>query len=214
MLLDLYCGAGGAAMGYARAGFEVIGIDLFPQANYPFEFRQCDALTFLSQINGATFDGREPSAIHASPPCHDHSKYSARWPSDGTGHLLPDTRELLQQLDVPWVIENVPGAPMRADYKLCGCYFGLPGLRRERWFETSWCGSATYPVHDHSDHTVTVTGHSGGSSKRDGTSGFGSFVTWKQAMGIDWMRANEITQAIPPDYTTFIGRRLLAQVKR
>lgn len=207
LLLDLFCGAGGASVGYHHAGFDVIGVDINSQRNYPFEFIRSDALSYLAD-NGHRF-----TAVHASPPCHDHSRYTSRWGLNGTGHLLSDTRKLLSAISMPWVIENVPGAEMRVDYKLCGCYFGLPGLRRIRWFETSWRGSAVFPEHDHSDHTVTVTGHSGGSSKRDGSRGFGSLAAWKQAMDISWMTAGEITQAIPPAYTEYIGGQLLAQLR-
>lgn len=86
------------------------------------------------------------------------------------------------------------------------------GLRRERWFETSWSGFALRSPCSHSDETVTVTGHPGGSSKRDGTSGFGSTADWKRAMGIDWMTGKELAQAIPPAYTEYIGHHLMARV--
>lgn len=212
LLLDLFCGAGGASVGYHRAGFDVIGIDVASQPNYPFRFIQADALLFLEF--GAPLQGIYPDAVHASPPCHDHSRYTSRWGLDGTGYLLPSTRKLLSETGLPCVIENVPGAGMRADYKLCGCYFNLPGLRRQRWFETSWQGSASFPAHNHDDRTVTVTGHPGGSSRRDGTRGFGSFSDWKRAMDIDWMKIDEITQAIPPAYTEFIGGQLLQALER
>src|SRR6185437_2671964 len=152
-LLDLFCGAGGSAMGYHRAGFEVIGVDNQPQKHYPFEFIQADATTF-------PLDGFD--AIHASPPCKDWTVARAAHNlkgAHGTGWLLDHTRQRLLAQGAPWVIENVPGAEMRADYQLCGCHFGLPGLRRERWFETSWHAYDMQPPCYHTGPTVTVAGH-------------------------------------------------------
>lgn len=209
LLLDLYCGAGGAAVGYHRAGFDVIGIDENPQPNYPFEFHRTDALDALHVLPSRYIF----AAIHASPPCHDHSRITALWGPDGTGRLLAATREALEVRALPWVIENVPGADLRTDYRLCGCMFGLPGLRRERWFETSWHAFDMRSPCSHSDDTVTVTGHPGGTSTRDGTRGFGDTAAWKRAMGIDWMTAKEMAQAIPPAYTEYIGAQLIRAIE-
>ena len=131
-LLDLFCGAGGAAMGYHRAGFDVVGVDIKPQPHYPYEFIQADAMTY-------PLDGFD--AVHASPPCQHYSMvvrnfgYADRHPD-----LLAATRDKLQRDGLPWVIENVPGAPMRADYRLCGCMFGLDNLRRDivPWAQTGY----------------------------------------------------------------------------
>ena len=112
-LLDLFCGAGGAAMGYHRAGFEVVGVDIAPQPHYPFKFLEGDALDTLRWWMTSSI--HDFDAIHASPPCHDHSTLSALHGKDKTGALLGATRSLLEQTGLPWVIENVPGAPMRAD---------------------------------------------------------------------------------------------------
>ena len=202
-LLDLFCGAGGAGMGYHRAGFEVVGVDLNPQPHYPFEFHQADAIRYAAE------HWREFDAVHASPPCQAHSRASSRW---DRAHLdlIPATRGFLEVAGLPYVIENVPGAPLRADFSLCGCMFDLPGLRRERWFETSWSGVVMRPPCHHTGRTITVAGHPGGSSTRDGDSGFGSKAEWQRAMGIDWMTADELAQAIPPAYTEHIGRQLIA----
>jgi DNA (cytosine-5)-methyltransferase 1 len=209
LLLDLFCGAGGAAMGYHRAGFEVVGVDINPQPNYPFEFHRCDALDWLDGPLDADW-----AAIHASPPCQDHSRLASLSGVHGTGWLLAATRTALTATGIPWIIENVPGAAMRADYRLCGCMFGLPGLRRERWFETSWRGFDLRSPCSHSDQTVTVAGHPGGSSTRDGVSGYGDTAAWRRAMGIDWMTARELAQAIPPAYTEYIGGQLLETLER
>lgn len=215
LLLDLYCGAGGCAAGYHRAGFDVVGVDIKPQPNYPFEFIRADALDVLGDVvrRKIHYGGRGFDAVHASPPCQDHSKLTSLAGKHGTGHLLPDTRDALLGTGLPWVIENVPGAAMRVDYKLCGCMFGLPGLRRERWFETSWRGYDLRHPCSHSDDTVTVAGHAGGSSKRDGTSGYGDTAAWKRAMGIDWMTGKEMAQAIPPAFTEYIGQQLIDELQ-
>jgi DNA (cytosine-5)-methyltransferase 1 len=133
--------------------------------------------------------------------------------SHGTKSLLAQTRALLEETGVPWVIENVPGAGMRADFKLCGCMFGLPGLRRERWFETSMWLQGDLRSKPRQDKTVTVAGHAGGSSARDGMSGYGDTAAWKRAMGIDWMTGKELAQAIPPAYTEYVGAQLLQAIE-
>jgi DNA (cytosine-5)-methyltransferase 1 len=200
VLLDLFCGAGGAGMGYHQAGFDVIGVDEKPQPNYPFRFVQGDALDVLA---GA--DLLPPfAAIHASPPCQAHS--AGTLPQRLAGSEYPDligpTRRALLRTGVPWVIENVPGAPVRADYKLCGCLFGLPGLRRERWFETSWGGFEMRAPCWHTGSAVTVSGHGSTSRSRARLRGERQTVAdWRAAMGIDWMNRDELAEAIPPAFT-------------
>ena len=200
-LLDLFCGAGGASVGYHRVGFDVVGVDIAPQPRYPFEFVQADAMTF-------PLDGFD--AIHASPPCQDHSSLRGLHELHGTGWLLAATRRRLEGNGQPWVIENVPGAPMRTDFKLCGCMFDLAGLRRERWFETSpQLFDMRSPCH-HTERTITVAGHGAdGRYYREG----GPIPTvedWRRVMGINWMTQDEMAQAIPPAYTEYVGRQLLA----
>lgn len=207
LLLDLFCGAGGAATGYHRAGFDVIGVDIRPQPRYPFEFHQADAMTW-------PLDGFD--AIHGSPPCQDHMRHpGVKFTAHGTAWMLAATRERLQATGKLWVIENVPGAPMRADLKLCGCMFGLPHLKRERWFETSWHAFDLRQPCDHRDGTMSVTGTSPGSRIEKRV--FGRWPTradWQQAMGIDWMSTKELAQAIPPAYTEHIGRQLIDALRR
>jgi DNA (cytosine-5)-methyltransferase 1 len=194
-LLDLFCGAGGAGMGYSRAGFEVVGVDIAPQKHYPFEFHQADAMTY--PLEG--FD-----AIHASPPCQDHMR-TPHPNVHGTAWMLAATRARL--LEVPWVIENVPGAPLRADFRICGCQVGL-ALRRERWFETNWAEIGFDRPHLHEGPVVSVVGHGTPSWVRAQLGFNPSIADYRAAMGIDWMNRDELSQAIPPAYTEFIGHQL------
>lgn len=195
LLLDLFCGAGGAAMGYHRAGFDVTGIDIKQYDAYPFSMVQADALEFLASTDLTAF-----AAIHASPPCLAYSVCTATHAKVRHPDLLGPTRAALQATGLPWVIENVPGAPMRADYRLCGCIFDLPRLKRDRWFETSWHGFDLRPPCRLHRNTVVVT---------DGGRG-ASHAEQRAAMGIDWItRRSEIALAIPPAYTEYIGRQLL-----
>src|SRR5665213_3193952 len=146
-LLDLFSGAGGAAVGYHRAGFEVVGVDIKPQPHYPFEFRQKDALWVLE---GETMEGFD--AIHASPPCQAYSKARKL---QGLRHpdLIASVRELLLAISLPYVIENVPGAPLRNPVLLCGEMFGL-GVRRERLFETNV--EMPFQLHAHSQNQTKM----------------------------------------------------------
>ena len=206
-LLDVYCGAGGATRGYQRAGFYVVGIDIAPQPHYcGDEFHQGDALEMLADLDWlAGFD-----AIHASPPCQAYSVAAQSQRNLGKEYpdLLAQTRVLLERTGLPWVIENVPGAPMRADYKLCGCQFGLE-LRRVRLFETSWHGFAMLPPHYHPHVVPCVTGHGTPSWIRKQLGYNPTIKQYHEAMGIDWMNRDELSQAIPPAYTEFIGKQLL-----
>jgi DNA (cytosine-5)-methyltransferase 1 len=197
-LLDLFCGAGGAAVGYHRAGFDVVGVDIAPQPHFPFEFHEADAMTY-------PLDGFD--VIHASPPCQDHTRQYVP-EVHGTGWMLAATRDRLNTAGFPWVIENVPGAPMRADYVLCGCMFDLPYLKRERWFETSWHGFDMRSPCQHLEQSISVTGTGtpSGTWKHYGSV---SVARFREVMGIDWMNRRELSQAIPPAYTEYIGAQLL-----
>lgn len=213
-LLDLFCGAGGASMGYHRAGFEVVGVDINPQPRYPFSFIQDDALAVLRHVLDRV---DRPDVIAASPPCQHYSK--SVHPDDRHKHvdLVEAVRDRLILSGLPYVIENVSGAPVRADFGLCGCHFDLPNLRRRRIFETNWSGLVMMPPCQHTDDCITVTG--GHTLHRTGVPGShkartGAPLTMvKSAMGIDWMTAREMSQAIPPAYTEFIGRRLLEHLQ-
>lgn len=219
-LLDLFCGAGGCAVGYYRAGFDVVGVDHLPQPRYPFEFIELDALVFLDRRLMDRY-----AAIHASPPCQVHSA-AARIGNARPGHqdLIVQTRLNLQRIGLPWVIENVPGAPLHAPIVLCGTQFGLK-LRRHRLFESSVALLAPAQRCTHKDGDVTVFGHavqlcgSRGTAYKD-ASGRTHYrqkrvhlAVGSDAMGIDWMTRAEISQAIPPAYTEFIGAQLLDAIK-
>lgn len=204
-LLDLFAGAGGASVGYYRAGFEVVGVDIKPQPNFPFAFVQSDALEW------ADFDRFD--LIHASPPCQ---AYSPLRHSPGAGDY-PDlvllTRNLLQAADVPYVIENVPGAPLLNPVTLCGSAFNLRHqdfeLRRHRLFETSF--PLIVPPCDHRDPVLGVYGDLS-KNRRPSTRGVKAGIADAEAlMGIDWMTVDEMTEAVPPAYTQFIGEQFLAQ---
>ena len=200
-LLDLFCCAGGAAMGYHRAGFEVTGIDIAPQPHYPFKFIQADALTcdplFLRQFD----------AIHASPPCQ---AYTLAQRIQGNEHpdLIPQTRALLEASGLPWVIENVEGAPLRNSVMLCGAMF--PGLRvyRHRIFESN----IDLRTPKHPAHVAPL--RKMGRPVEEGefmhvVGNFSGVETAKQAMGIDWMVRDGLREAIPPAYTEYLGRQLM-----
>ena len=207
-LLDLGCKAGGASMGYHRAGLDVTGVDIEPQPNYPFKFIQADATTI-------PLDGFD--AYAASMPCHDHTPLRSLAGLDGTGWLLDAVRERLQATGKPYVIENVPGAPMRADLLLCGHMF-RPRLRtrRHRWFEfggVAWLPSQPRHVHAPGVRTATKQRAARWAEGWDvSVTGDVGVYVGPEALGIDWMTGDELSNAIPPVYTEYIGRALLEQM--
>jgi DNA (cytosine-5)-methyltransferase 1 len=201
-VLDLFCGQGGAGMGYYCAGFDVMGVDLDNQPRYPFEFVQADALDYLAHADLSMFD-----LIHASPPCQRYSYGTNIRQSTRGRHpdLVGPVRDALERTGIPYVIENVPGSPVRADLKLCGCQFGLWRLKRERWFETSWKQEFDQPPCDHPEPVIYVYGHS---PTRENIAKLGfnpSIADWQRAMGIDWMGRRGLSQAIPPAFTEYLG---------
>jgi DNA (cytosine-5)-methyltransferase 1 len=217
LLLDLFCGAGGAAMGYHRAGFDVVGVDLAPQPNYPFTFYQLDALEFVAGY-GMHFD-----AIHASPPCHNYSTASGTAKKHhGATYvdLIAPTRAAVRATQLPYVIENVEGAPLIGPAKLCGSSFGLD-VRRHRLFETNWmlwsvaCDHGWQTPRFRSlDSRMVATGQLASVVGVHGHCQYaGELELRKAAMGIDWMTSDELAEAIPPAYTEHIGTELLAAIQ-
>lgn len=206
LLLDLFCCAGGAAMGYHRAGFDVVGVDINPQPNYPFKFIQGDAIRYLI-THGHEFD-----ATHASPPCQAYTPLGALHPHIEYPDLVDITRDTLELLGKPYVIENVMAAPLdkARSITLCGGMFGLRTYRHRRFESPLDLVAPEHPKHvirtatkrrrelwDQGWH-VSITGDVG-------------VYLGPEAMGIDWMNGNELCQAIPPAYTEWIGRQIIAQ---
>ena len=187
-LLDLFSGAGGAAVGYARAGFDVVGVDIVKQPRYPFEHHVADAMTF-------PLDGFD--AIHASPPCQTYANVTA-WRGRQEEHpdLLGPTRDRLLASGRPWVIENVPEAPLRHDLLLCGSQFGL-NVRRHRAFETSWRAFSLLSPCGHRGLLPFM--HKGERAYAD-------------AMGCEWMTNREARQAIPPAFAAHVGELMLSHL--
>ncbi len=196
VLLDLFCGEGGAAVGYHRAGYEVVGIDHVPQPRYPYEFHPGDALALGREL----LSTRRFTAVHASPPCQAYASVT-RWRGQQDNHpeLVEPTRDLLTETGLPWIIENVVGAPIRPDYVLCGSHFGLK-VRRHRWFETSWHGYTLLPTCRH-HRTDLPFMHKNERAFAD-------------ALGCTWMSNKGGRQAIPPAYTHFLGEELFANLQQ
>jgi DNA (cytosine-5)-methyltransferase 1 len=209
LLLDLFCGAGGCAVGYHRAGFDVVGVDLNPQPNYPFEFHRADAFEFLA-AHGWRF-----AAVHASPPCQGYSSVTRLRGSAGDHpDLIGPLRQALAASGRPYVIENVPQSPLRDPTTLCGSAFGL-GVRRHRLFETPNRVPSPPCRHAEQGVPVGVYGHpkGGESSSRRGRGRKPDEAAWGRAMGIDWMNWRELAQAIPPAYTEYVGRHLMEHLR-
>lgn len=208
-LLDLFCGAGGCSVGYYRAGFDVVGVDIEPQPNYPFSMIVGEALDVLAAAARGSLEGFD--VIHASPPCQAFTAYRRR--GDGVGDDYPDliapVREALQHWGGPYVLENVPGSPVQGLVQLCGSSFGLD-VRRHRWFETNV--PMLSPPCNHAAQTPRFPQATNRTNLRS-TVEVGVWriplETQQQAMGIDWMTLEELSQAIPPAYTEYIGAQLL-----
>jgi DNA (cytosine-5)-methyltransferase 1 len=208
-LLDLYCKAGGASMGYQQAGFEVTGIDIKKQKRYPFEFIQADALEVMKDLNYL----RSFDVITASPPCQTHSitqhLRNAQGKSTDKIDLIPQTREALVLSGKPYVIENVKGAPLIDPIQLCGSSFGLK-VRRHRIFESNMELLGSTCDHKAQGRPIGVYG-----SMRDEIPKGGKTATSieeaREAMGINWMLWGDLVEAIPPVYTEFIGKQLITK---
>jgi DNA (cytosine-5)-methyltransferase 1 len=217
-LLDLFCCAGGAAKGYHDAGFDMVGVDVLPQPRYPYEFYQADALWYLEKIAHAP----AIDAIHASPPCQDHSSTKDFGGDHGTGWMLLATREKLKAIGLPWVLENVQGSPLphqsglfgEHGLTLCGCMFpetrGL--LYEDRLFETSF--PIAQPSHRRHIWPQTKMGRPPKPGECMQVTGhFSDVAEAQRRMGLPGLTQGELAQAIPRVYTRFIGERLLAHLR-
>ncbi len=196
-------------MGYHRAGFDVIGVDLHPQPNYPFPFIQGDALNPPVDLNRV-------DVIHASPPCQDHSILHSSYGAaeHGTGWMLPASIEMLDSWGGPYVVENVATATMPSPIELCGATFGLGAsgldLNRHRRFQLGGGVAMLAPTCQHRrGKTIGVYGNGTNSWHRAKLGRNLRVAEMREAMGIDWMTRRELSQAIPPAYTEHIGRQLL-----
>lgn len=202
-LLDLFCCQGGASAGYVAAGFEVTGVDIDPQPRYPYKFWQRDALTFLERY-GRLFD-----AVHASPPCQ---AFTNAQKIQGNTHpdLLTPARELLLDLGKPFIIENVPGAPLRDPVELCGSMFGLETYRH-RLFESNV--DLTAPAHPKHIARTTKMGRAPVPGEYMHVVGnFSGVAKARDVMEMPWATRDGLREAIPPAYTEYLGRQLLAVV--
>jgi DNA (cytosine-5)-methyltransferase 1 len=193
-MLDVCCGAGGLSMGYYLAGFDVVGVDIHPQPNYPFPFIQADGLDYTAQ-HGHAFD-----LVHGSWPCERYAAVT-KWRGNPSDHpdLVGPGREVMQATGRPWVMENVPETAaaglLRPDYLLCGTQFGL-NLRRHRVFETSWGGGGDLMAPCWHRKGLLAFEHKGERAYAD-------------AMGCTWMTNLEARKAVPPAYTQWIATQFL-----
>ena len=221
LLLDLYCCEGGASAGYVRAGFDVVGVDIAPRKRYPYRFIQADAEALLSWLidSGAI---RQFAAIHASPPCQEYSALKSlkthQYPD-----LLAPTRDLLMASGLPWILENVATAPMQQGIEVCGTALGL-NVRRHRRFDASHLLYGPGRC-QHSLDNVNVYGH--GAWNYRPRSDDPRTKHWtrktqqcplpiaaaKAAFQAPWMTQHGLAECIPPAYTEFLGRQLMAVIE-
>jgi len=232
-LLDLFCGAGGTSMGYYRAGFEyIVGVDNKPQPHYPFNFIQWDAIDLIRQLaeTGKAYTGdnsknnplnstlvwhiNDFDVYHASPPCQRFSCMKTKWNSGSPPDLLTPTLEAFNKWrfeGIPWVVENVVGAPLPTHIQLCGSIFGLGSngyqLRRHRWFQSNIL--IPTPPCNHKGKAISIVG----GVKINRLKTRAPFEWGKEAMGIDWMDWEEMSEAIPPAYTEYIGKYLMDAIR-
>lgn len=201
-LLDLFSGAGGAAHGYVLAGFEVVGVDIDPQPRFPYEFHQGDALKYLLEHHN------EFDAFHASPPCQAFT-LAQRIRGNDHPDYVGATRAAFELIGKPWVIENVPGSPLRDPIVLCGVMFPELRVYRHRLFESN--SSLVAPLHSDHIHPLTKMGRPPRYGEYMHVVGnFSGVQQAREAMGAPWMTRDDLRESIPPVYTEWIGRQLLA----
>jgi DNA (cytosine-5)-methyltransferase 1 len=224
-ILELFCGAGGSGVGYHRAGFDVVGVDIKPQPKYPFQFHRGDARDMLGSVierqarSGANLFLGHIDAIHASPPCQVFTALKHMPDAKHHEDLLTPIRMLLIESGLPYVIENVEGAPMNGSHvTLCGSVFGLgtdgAELRRHRHFEANFPIMCSPCQHGREERVIGVYGGHGRDRRRRTNGQDFPTSARREAMGIDWMTGAELSQAIPPAYTEHVGGYLMAEVER
>lgn len=204
-LLDLFCCQGGASMGYYHAGFDVVGVDIDPQPRYPLTFHQGDALKYLLEHY------HEFDAFHASPPCQ---AFTNAQKIQGNEHpdFIQATRAAFDLIGKPYVIENVPGSPVRADIELCGAMFGLRTYRH-RLFESNVPLAA--PAHqDHRARTTKMGRRPVEGEYMHVVGNFSGVQAARDAMGMPWATRDGLREAIPPAYTEHIGTQLLTHLEQ
>lgn len=221
-LLDLFCGAGGCSVGYERAGFDVVGIDLEPHSDYPYRLMVANVMELLAIPEFlVAFD-----VVHASPPCPRYSSATPTENRDKHPDLVEPVRNALVQWGGAYIIENVPGAPLLNPVLMCGASLGLAAdcrdghrrqLKRHRLFESNLplmspgCGCD-------GRQKIGVYGDGGGGARTQNAQGGGYKghpEESRQAMGIDWMRnRKDLSDAIPPAYTQYLGEPLIEQIGR
>ena len=198
-IADLFCGAGGSAYGLSIAGFEVEGFDIVPQPNYPFKFTCKSAF----EVDLTQYD-----AIWASPPCQAYISVGRTRTRQKYQNLIPNTRYLLQQSKLPYIIENIVPAPLIDPVVLCGEMFGLRVLRHRK-FESNL--TLVVPEHErHNSNGVHRSSRGGGYYWAVNGHEIGTLKQWKDAMGIEWMTSKrELAEAIPPKYSEYLGKQLM-----
>lgn len=205
--LDLFCGQGGAGMGYHLAGFDVIGVDIADQRRYPFYYMKGDAIEIFKELDyGDRFD-----FIHASPPCQ---AFTRLWAMHKNNH--PDYIEIIRDLLIksgkPYVIENVITAPLKNAITLCGGMFGLKTYRH-RLFESNV--PLEQPEHKKHEHKLQELGRP--IKEEEYWNIAGHFVGCKQCgidLGISWMSREGMRESIPPAYTEYVGKQILNYLRK
>jgi DNA (cytosine-5)-methyltransferase 1 len=215
MALDMYCCAGGATKGLQRAGFKVLGVDHKAQPRYCGDwFVEADCLSLTPAFV------RQFDFAWASPPCQAHTSMKTMWNAKQHADLIPQTLDLLKRAGVPYVVENVVGAPLENAFMLCGTQFGLgipeAELRRHRLFVTNTGLAFPRRCKHRKRYTIGVYGGGHGVSLHRHARGERCFTAEQQrkAMDMPWATVDEMSQAIPPAYSEFIARAFLAQRKQ
>lgn len=210
-LLDLFCGVGGASVGYAKAGFELHGVDLKHGKRYPFTYTRANVLDIIKDQEFIDqFD-----VIHASPPCQTHSitqhLRNAQGKSTNKVDLIPETRAALIASGKPYIIENVPGSPLINPVQLCGSSFNLK-VRRHRLFESNMPLQGSVCDHKKQGRPIGVYGSLNDEIPQGGKTAT-TITEARNAMGMEWAIWSELVEAIPPTYTKYLGEQIVNWIR-